>query len=102
MDPIAWLRQRLAHFPTPEQRELLKAITDFALLWSFFEATVLATWATPDRITQRVGAWNGQAPFQIGAFADRLRYFRDRYRPNGNWDGRYDILVLLSEEHRRS
>jgi hypothetical protein len=100
MNPITWLRERLPHFPTPEQRELLTSIRDFALLWSFFEATVLATWATADRITQRVGEWNDRAPFQIDAFADRLLYFRDRYCPNGAWDDRYDILVRLNEEHR--
>jgi hypothetical protein len=94
MDPIAWLRERLGHFP--EQGELLKSITDFAMLWSFFEATALGTWATPQRITQRVGEWSGRVPFQIGAFADCLRHFRDRYCPGGNWDPRYDILVLLN------
>jgi hypothetical protein len=100
MDPIEWLRARLARFPTPEQGELLKAITAFALLWSFFEATTLGTWATADRITQRVGEWNDGHPFQIDAFTDRLQYFSDRYCPDGNWDSRYDIVVRLSDENR--
>jgi hypothetical protein len=85
MDPIAWLRARLAGFPTPQQGELLKAITDFALLWSFFEGMTLATGGSPRLIMRRVREWHGTLRFEVGGFADHLDYFRDRYCPNGVW-----------------
>jgi hypothetical protein len=98
MDPIAWLRARLAGFPTPQQGELLKAITDFALLWSFFEGMTLATGGSPRRIMRRVREWHGTLRFEIGGFADHLDYFRDRYCPNGVWAPEYNMLVRLRAE----
>jgi hypothetical protein len=97
MNPIAWLRERLEGFPAPQQGDLLKAITDFVLLWSFFEGMVLATWGSADRMTQRVREWHGVLHFPIGEFANHLEYFRDRYCPNGEWDPRYSMLIRLSE-----
>jgi hypothetical protein len=69
MDPIAWLCERLQGFPGPHQDELLKAIADFALLWSFFEGLVLATgrFAESHRAPRQAMAIS-----QIGGFADHL------------------------------
>src|SRR5262245_57502375 len=96
MDPIEWLRQRLQGFPPAQQAELVKAITDFALLWGFFEGMVLGTDGSQNRIAQRVRDWHGAVNFQIGDFAEHLEYFRTRYCPNGNWDPEYDMLRRLS------
>jgi hypothetical protein len=96
MNPIAWLRERLPGFPGPHQDELLKAIADFALLWSFFEGLVLTTGGSPSRIMRRVRQWHESIQLQIGEFADHLEYFRNRYCPNGNWDPQYNMLVRFT------
>jgi hypothetical protein len=99
MDPIEWLRQRLQGFPPAHEGELLKAITDFALLWGFFEGMALGTDGYQDRIAQRVRDWHRVLYFQIGDFADHLEYFRTRYCPNGNWDPEYDMLRRLNRNN---
>jgi hypothetical protein len=101
MDLIEWLRARLVGFPTPEQGELLKAITDFALLWSFFEGTALGTEASPPRILQRVREWHRVLRFPIDEFAAKLEYFRNRYTLNGNLDLQYDMLRRLNDDQAR-
>jgi hypothetical protein len=101
MDPIVWLRERLPGFPAPHQEGLLRAITDFALLWSCFEGMAMATGGSPSRIIRRVQEWQGSIQLQIAVFAAHVEYFRNRYCPNGVWDPQYSMLVRFTPAQER-
>lgn len=94
----AWLEARAPGFrnlPDDDRR----AVFDFAFLWTLFEAEVMETNASVDRITKKVDA--GAAADTLGAdlYDAELAYFRDRYFSNGELTYHYPHLDLRKSDH---
>ena len=73
-----WIRERIRGFNEVSQEEN-EAIADFTLLWTLFEARVLATRGSPSLICDRVKEWNCSGSLDANAYDQELNYFRDRY-----------------------
>lgn len=95
-DPNAWLELNAAGFSHLQQDER-RAIYHFALLWSLFEAKLLATHGSPGAIIDAVAQFDAANRLDPASVAGALAYFRDRY-----WhDGRL-TSGLASSPWRRS
>jgi hypothetical protein len=82
MEPIAWLEANVPGFSELPEEER-RAISHFALLWSLFEARALQTSASASKILSVVHEWAAQGRLKSEAFAESLRYYRQRYFTNG-------------------
>jgi hypothetical protein len=73
-----WLLQNAPGFNalTDDERQ---AIAEFSLLWSLFEARVLDTRASAERIYATVEQWRDEGSLDAAAYDLELAYFRDRY-----------------------
>lgn len=82
MEIMRWLIERddgLAYIG-PEERE---AVISFALLWMYFEARLLNTWATAKTLKALAGRLeDAKLPIDDASIVSCYDYFRDRY-----WDG---------------
>lgn len=77
-----WLERRApgyAALPVPDRR----AIYDFSLLWSLFEAKIMDGKAQADRITAQVDSWAEENTLRTDQYAAELAFFRARYFKNG-------------------
>jgi len=88
----AWLNantEGYAHL-TPEERQ---AIHEFSLLWSFFEARVMANNASirdfRARVTQAANHGDG---LDVAPFQEALAFFTARYRDSGGFNHRFQAL----------
>lgn len=91
-DAIEWLRPKIANFGSLTQDDV-KAITDFALIWSFFEGIALDNHANCREICKNVDSWvcrNVEYDFMRPA----LQYFKDRYYKEGRLTDNYYGLNL--------
>ena len=93
MDPTIWLRNAVAGFAslTPAER---RAIRDFTLLWSLFEARLTNTSASIPTITAAMERLEAADLLDLAALARPLAYFRDRYAPKGGILPRFEALRL--------
>jgi hypothetical protein len=82
LDPTTWLRNAVAGFAwlTPAER---RAIRDFTLLWSLFEARLTNTSASIPTITAAIERLEAAGVLDLVALERPLAYFRDRYAPGG-------------------
>lgn len=97
MNPTNWLE---AHAPGLMQLDEAErqAILDFTLLWSFFEARVMHTSGSSDRIRKVANTWGSNGRINVGEFAAPLAYFRQRYFNNGQPTAYYDGLYLRKND----
>jgi hypothetical protein len=79
---IEWLKARAPGFNNLLQEEQ-DAITDFSLLWSFFECRILNTEASARTIFSAVEGWHHSGSLSPQLFNSELAYFRNRYYANG-------------------
>lgn len=87
-----WLRLQAGGYANLCAEEL-RAIHDFSLLWSLFEARVLDNNANIPRIRERVAeAANIGAGIEVAAFQESLAYFTARYYANGEFNYRFEQL----------
>jgi hypothetical protein len=81
MDPTRWLK-RSAHGFSELSREERRAIKEFALLWSFYEAKVLNCNGSVGAIVGSVAELHSQGRLYLEPFSPAISHFRQRY-----WDG---------------
>ena len=70
------------------------AITDFSLLWGFFESRVLEANGNASRICTVVDAWHSSGILVPDLLDQELDYFRQRYNANGRFTHHFDNLLL--------
>jgi hypothetical protein len=80
---IAWLRAKAPGFNNLSETEC-SAITDFSLLWSLFEARILDTNGSSNRIWTITGEWHRTGTLRAEVYDTELRYFRQRYFAGDN------------------
>lgn len=89
-----------------------KAISNFALIWSLFEAQLLDESANARKILQKSQEWIAAPGFDAALIDNHLNYFKDRYVEGDGVNYRFDHLhlrpndceklvrdVLLGNEH---
>lgn len=81
MKPIEWLEQNAPGFSALSEPER-EAISNFALLWSFFEARALATNGSSQTILALAHKWSSQGFLDAQLFSASLQYFQQRYYSN--------------------
>jgi hypothetical protein len=82
---------------TPAERDEISA---FVFLWSYVESLAFEGNAEPPTIKRNVERWEQDGAIQVGAFAEGLAYFRNRYVENGQFTRRYDFLRVHRRENR--
>ena len=91
MDPIEWLEKHVSgfrDFPGEDR----KAISDFTLLWSRFEAKALKEQGSVDSISRFVHRLAEKNCLVVEDFELSLNYFRQRYFPNGKANSLFSDL----------
>jgi len=81
MKPIEWLEQNAHGFNALSEPER-EAISNFSLLWSFFEARALATRGSSHAILALTHKWSSQGLLDVQNFSASLQYFQKRYYSN--------------------
>ncbi len=81
MKPIEWLEQNAHGFSALSVPER-EAISNFSLLWSFFEARVLAPRCSSNAILALAHKWSSQGLLNVQDFSASLQYFQQRYYSN--------------------
>jgi len=90
---IAWLKTRAHGFNLLSDKEI-SAISEFALLWSLFEARILNTEGSARAICDAVDAWRQAGTLDAAMLDPELAYFRQRYCANGALTDHFDHLGL--------
>jgi len=93
MNPIEWLNERAPDFASLPDEERA-AMCHFSLLWSFYEARVHKTDASPAKILLEAQKWAKNDRIRLAAFDSPLSYFRNRYLRNGNLTEEFHSLFL--------
>lgn len=81
MKPIEWLEHNAPGFNNLSELER-EAISNFSLLWSFFEARALATRGSSQAICALTHKWSSQGILDAQKFSANLQYFQQRYYLN--------------------
>lgn len=92
-----WLMEKIpgyAALPQPDR----DAITNFALLWSLFEARLMENEANATQIAKAVDQWEASATLGAEFYDGELAYFRDRYFQNGDFTFRFENLKLRKSD----
>lgn len=93
-----WLERRAPGYgilPAPDRQ----AIYDFSLLWSLFEAKIMAGKARVDRLTAQVDSWAEQDSLNADQYGEELAYFRARYFDGGEPTGLFHGLKLRDNDN---
>lgn len=93
-----WLEERapgFRDFPEADRR----AIFDFALLWSLFEAKIMGNFARADRIRAKVDTWAADGTLGTALYHAELTYFRNRYFADGALTDHFPHLDLRTSDH---
>ncbi|MDR7193266.1 hypothetical protein [Luteimonas terrae] len=95
---MQWLEARAPAFsnlPDPDRQ----AIFEFTFLWSLFEAQIMANFAHPARIRERVDLWAKEGTLDAGLYDVELDYFRNRYYTDGRLTYHFPHLHLRPSDH---
>jgi hypothetical protein len=99
MNPTTWLETKVPGF-----RELpiieRKAITDFSLLWSLYESTVLERRGSANKIISSVGLLKERRKLTLTPFHEAIEYFRARYYNGDSFNSEFDGLLLRRSDHK--
>lgn len=98
MEPTQWLERYVPGFRELSAEER-NAISDFALLWSLFEARALNSGASAKSIVALVRKWSSDGGLGADAFHDTLHYFRGRYFPHGKPSEHFQGLHLRPNDN---
>lgn len=99
MNAIEWLKARAPGFAELSGAEL-DAIMHFVLLWSFFEAKVLATRGSAQAIITVARQWEAEGRLSLDAFQESLAHFHDRYYHNGIFNEHFIDLNFQKRDNR--
>ena len=80
---------------TQEERD---AITNFAFLWTMFEARVLGARASANSIVEAVRRWAGNGLLALDTFEQEIAYFRGRYVADGQFTYHFNHLHLRQND----
>jgi len=94
-----WLTQNVPGYNELSEEER-KEIMQFSLLWSFFEAQVLNTSASPRSIQTKIISWANLVLLNLHDFEKYRDYFSQRYTENGNTNYRFQHLHLRNSDNR--
>ena len=98
-DVQEWLNNYAPGYKELSERER-RAIMDFAMLWSLFEAQVLNENGSANAIVSKVHEWYGRGLLAREQFEPFLRYFVERYVAEGALNSRFAHLHLRNNDHR--
>ena len=98
-DVTTWLEQHAPGYPNLSSEEL-QAITGFSLLWSLFEAQVLDTSASAQKIVEKCNTLYEPIGVREEHFSDSLEYFRQRYTDGRAVNSLFRDLCLRDNDHR--
>lgn len=88
-----WLLANAPGFAALPSRDR-RAILDFVLVWTLFEAKVMDNRAQVDRICAKVDQWDAAGSLDAEQYAVELAYFRRRYFARGDFTDRFHALNL--------
>ena len=88
-----WLYERVAGFRALSGAEI-EAISDFSLLWSLFEAQILAGRGSAKAICDAVERWWRFGALNDNPYEAQFRYFQNRYYMDGAFTHHFDWLLL--------
>jgi len=97
VNPIDWLCKNSKEFQSLSEDER-DAITDFTLLWSFFEAKEFDSHASSSRIYALVPEWQSKGMLNVASFAKSFGYFQNRYFNNSIASEYYRGLYLREND----
>ncbi len=93
MEATTWLQHAVAGFAALTSAER-RAIRDFTLLWSLFEARLTACNASIPEIEAAMTRLEAAGVLDVARLDRPLRHFRDRYAPGGVLIPRFEALRL--------
>lgn len=94
---IDWLQTQVAGFGALSGEERA-AIIDFSLLWSLFEARILDTHGSAQRICDAIQCWEDQRNLNAGEYDDEFAYFQNRYFSEGQFTDHFAHLNLRQND----
>ena len=98
MAAIQWLEARVPGFRDLPRADR-DALSQFLLLWSYFEASVLATKGSAKAIEKQVRQCELEGRLRPEQFRTSLEYFRARYFPGGAESGHFHHLNLRPSDN---
>lgn len=81
-------------------QEEIEAINNFSLLWSLFEAQVLNTSASANKIISKTNDWSQENRIHGLNLEPFTAYFRDRYVENGELNSRFNHLHFRPNDNQ--
>lgn len=93
----AWLKAHIPGFSDLTRAER-GAIANFTLLWTIFEARVLATRGNAGQIADAVETWEQNGTLDAASYDRNLAYFRDRYYGDGQFTHYFEGLHLRNND----
>jgi len=78
-----------------------KAISNFALIWSLFEAQLLEEDASARKIVRKSAEWIEADGLDEAFVEDQLSYFKERYVEAGEFNYRFDHLHLRPQDNEQ-
>lgn len=93
MNPFEWLKAHAYGYDSLSSAEH-DALSQFLFLWSLFEAEVLNTRGSPDKIICVAKHWEAKDKLNIETFQSCLSYFQKRYVANGDVTPYFQNLAL--------
>jgi len=97
MKPIEWLEKNAYGFSALSEPER-EAISNFSLLWSFFESRALATRGSSLAILALTHKWSSQGLLDVQNFSTSLQYFQQRYYSNSEATPHLESLKLRAND----
>ncbi len=97
MSAMEWLNGHAAFGPRLEA-EQINVISEFTLIWSFFEYRVMETEAKLCRLEPYLDEWVNAALITTSTYAQQLDYFKYRYFPDGKESERFQRLKFRKND----
>jgi hypothetical protein len=99
MNPLAWLEKSVPGFDLLSEQEK-EAITNFSLLWSLYEGTILNTEGNANAIIRAVTSLKNRGKLRLEPFGAAIEYFVQRYYDGTSLTYAFHELHLRSNDHR--
>jgi hypothetical protein len=90
-----WLQSQNSEFAASLQQLDIDAISDFTLVWSYFENKVLGTKASCEKISEVTKSWQSNKHLEISKFETNLNYFKNRYFKVGGFKSKCNTFSLM-------
>lgn len=94
-----WILKQEYEFKALAQEEK-QAISEFSVLWSYFEAKVCGTDAKVDKLRAITHSVAKSEKFDPTALREAMVYFRARYLVDGEGSGHFDFLHIRNDKEK--